>query len=92
MPTLHLVWLPYVPTTALTVEQAQSCQTLPRGFFAKPRTPPRADSILAVLEGKVAKWWMPDRVEFVESLPMTATGKLWKAELKREWKDFSLEG
>ncbi|MBY0335886.1 MAG: long-chain-fatty-acid--CoA ligase [Acetobacteraceae bacterium] len=58
----------------------------------KPGTNPTPDSVLAVLEGKVAKWWMPDRVEFVESLPMTATGKLWKAELKREWKDFSLEG
>lgn len=53
-------------------------------------TSPTPESILAVLEGKVAKWWMPDRVEFVESLPLTATGKLWKAELKRQWKDFSL--
>jgi fatty-acyl-CoA synthase len=58
----------------------------------KPGTNPTAESVLAVLEGKVAKWWMPDRVEFVESLPMTATGKLWKAELKREWREFSLEG
>lgn len=56
----------------------------------KPGTEPTPESILAVLEGKVAKWWMPDRVEFVDSLPMTATGKLWKAELKRRFKDFSL--
>ncbi|MDB5414419.1 MAG: AMP-binding enzyme family protein [Rubritepida sp.] len=55
-------------------------------------TDPTPESILAVLEGKVAKWWMPDRVEFVETLPLTATGKLWKAELKRQWKDFSLPG
>lgn len=58
----------------------------------KPGTDPTPESILAVLEGKVAKWWMPDRVEFVESLPMTATGKLWKAELKRRFKDYALEG
>ncbi len=58
----------------------------------KPGTDPTPESILAVLEGKVAKWWMPDRVEFVESLPMTATGKLWKAELKRQFKDYALEG
>ncbi|MCW8087012.1 long-chain-fatty-acid--CoA ligase [Sabulicella glaciei] len=58
----------------------------------KPGTSPTPESVLAVLEGKVAKWWMPDRVEFVETLPLTATGKLWKAELKRQWKDFSLPG
>jgi acyl-CoA synthetase (AMP-forming)/AMP-acid ligase II len=58
----------------------------------KPGTEPTPESILAVLEGKVAKWWMPDRVEFVESLPMTATGKLWKAELKRQFKDYALDG
>jgi 3-(methylthio)propionyl---CoA ligase len=58
----------------------------------KPGTEPTPESILAVLEGKVAKWWMPDRVEFVESLPLTATGKLWKAELKRQFKDYTLDG
>ncbi len=57
---------------------------------AKPGTNPTAESVLAVLEGKIARWWMPDRVEFVDSLPMTATGKLWKAELKRQYKDVVL--
>ncbi|WP_206932659.1 long-chain-fatty-acid--CoA ligase [Roseococcus thiosulfatophilus] len=56
----------------------------------KPGTNPTAESVLAVLEGKVAKWWMPDRVEFVDSLPLTATGKLWKAELKKRFKDYTL--
>jgi fatty-acyl-CoA synthase len=56
----------------------------------KPGTSPTAESVLAVLETKVAKWWLPDRVEFVDTLPLTATGKLWKAELKKQWKDFSL--
>ena len=32
---------------------------------------------------------MPDQVEFVDSLPMTATGKLWKADLKQKYKDRS---
>lgn len=58
----------------------------------KPGTNPTAESVLAVLEGKIARWWMPDRVEFVESLPMTATGKLWKAELKRKYADVVLTG
>jgi fatty-acyl-CoA synthase len=51
----------------------------------KPGTNPSADDILAFYEGKVAKWWIPDAVEFVESLPHTATGKLWKAEIKARY-------
>ena len=34
------------------------------------------DELLAFYEGKVAKWWMPDDVVFVDELPHTATGKL----------------
>ncbi len=55
----------------------------------KPGSDPSASSILAIYEGKVAKWWVPDAVEFVDSLPLTATGKLWKAEMKKQWKDYS---
>ena len=32
--------------------------------------------ILDFLSGEVAKWWLPDAIEFVEELPHTATGKL----------------
>ena len=53
----------------------------------KPGTNPTAEEILKFYEGKVAKWWIPDEVEFVESLPHTATGKLWKAELKARYRD-----
>jgi len=55
----------------------------------KPGTTPDAASILSIYDGKVAKWWVPDGVEFVDSLPLTATGKLWKAEMKKQWRDFS---
>lgn len=58
----------------------------------KPGTSPTAESVLAVLEGKVAKWWIPDSVAFVDSLPLTATGKLWKAELKKRLKGYTLPG
>ena len=54
---------------------------------AKPGTSPTAEDILAYYEGRVAKWWIPDRVEFVDSLPHTATGKLWKAALKASLRD-----
>jgi acyl-CoA synthetase (AMP-forming)/AMP-acid ligase II len=53
----------------------------------KPGMAPTAEEILGYYEGKVAKWWIPDQVEFVDSLPHTATGKLWKAELKQRYKD-----
>jgi fatty-acyl-CoA synthase len=55
----------------------------------KAGTSPTAEGILAYYDGKVAKWWIPDAVEFVESLPMTATGKVWKAALKTSYKDRS---
>ncbi len=54
---------------------------------AAPGTSPTAADILAYYEGRVAKWWIPDRVEFVDSLPHTATGKLWKAALKASLRD-----
>ncbi|NOG72779.1 long-chain-fatty-acid--CoA ligase [Roseicella sp. DB1501] len=55
----------------------------------KPGMQPSAEEILSYYEGKVAKWWIPDQVELVESLPMTATGKLWKADLKQRYRERS---
>jgi len=56
----------------------------------KPGTSLTAPALLAFLEGKIAKWWMPDAVLFVESLPHTATGKLSKLELRKQLADFRL--
>jgi 3-(methylthio)propionyl---CoA ligase len=53
----------------------------------KPGSNPTAEEILDFYEGKVAKWWIPDAVEFVDNLPMTATGKVWKAQLKKQYAD-----
>ncbi len=44
----------------------------------------RAD-LIAFFEGKVAKWWIPDDVVFVETLPHTATGKLLKTQLRQDF-------
>jgi fatty-acyl-CoA synthase len=43
--------------------------------------------LLAFLDGKVAKWWMPDDVLFVKALPHTATGKLLKRQLRDEFRE-----
>jgi fatty-acyl-CoA synthase len=45
------------------------------------------DELLRFYDGKVPKWWIPDDVVFVESLPHTATGKLLKTELRRSYGD-----
>ena len=41
--------------------------------------------IFAHLAGAVAKWWLPDRVLFVDELPHTATGKLLKTALRERY-------
>jgi acyl-CoA synthetase (AMP-forming)/AMP-acid ligase II len=46
--------------------------------------------VLESLAVKVAKWWLPDEVLFVDSLPQTGTGKIQKAELRKLYKDYQL--
>jgi len=48
------------------------------------------DDLLAFYQGKVAKWWIPDDVVFVDELPHTATGKLLKTKLRDDFKDYKL--
>ncbi|MGB3072281.1 MAG: 3-(methylthio)propionyl-CoA ligase [Ottowia sp.] len=48
------------------------------------------EDILAFMEGKVAKWWMPDDVVFVDTLPHTATGKLQKLKLREQFRGYTL--
>jgi acyl-CoA synthetase (AMP-forming)/AMP-acid ligase II len=46
--------------------------------------------IIAFLAGKVARWWLPDDVVFVDELPHTATGKIRKAALRERFRDHVL--
>jgi 3-(methylthio)propionyl---CoA ligase len=48
------------------------------------------DDIVAFLAAKVAKWWLPDDVVFVDALPHSATGKLQKSRLRERFKDYIL--
>jgi fatty-acyl-CoA synthase len=48
--------------------------------------------VLAYMEGKIAKWWMPDDVVFVDEIPHTATGKIQKMELRKQFVDFKFSG
>jgi 3-(methylthio)propionyl---CoA ligase len=57
---------------------------------------PRPDSkvtkeqVLDFLKDKVAKWWLPDDVQFVEAIPHGATGKILKTRLREQFKDYKL--
>ena len=48
------------------------------------------EELLAFFEGKVAKFWMPDDVVFVEALPTGATGKIQKNKLRDQFKEYKL--
>ena len=48
------------------------------------------EDILGYMEGKIAKWWMPDDVVFVDEIPHTATGKIQKLTLRQTFKDYTL--
>ena len=50
-----------------------------------------AAELLDYMRGKVASWWLPDAVEFVDQMPLTGTGKLWKLKLREQFKDYRLE-
>jgi fatty-acyl-CoA synthase len=54
----------------------------------RPGAAPTRDELLGWLEGRVAKWWIPDDVVFVEKIPLTATGKISKVELRQQFKDY----
>lgn len=49
-------------------------------------------SVLDHLGQRIVKWWLPDDVVFVDSLPHTATGKLLKTQLRQQFKDYQLPG
>ncbi len=58
----------------------------------KPGHSVSAEELLAFLAERVARWWLPDAVEFVDALPMTGTGKVHKLTLRERYRDGSREG
>jgi len=48
------------------------------------------EDLLGYLAGRVAKWWLPDDVVFVDELPHTATGKLLKTRLRETFSNYTL--
>ncbi len=50
----------------------------------RPGAQVTASELLAFYEGKVAKWWIPDDVRFVDAIPLGATGKILKNKLRSQ--------
>ncbi|WP_332852150.1 long-chain-fatty-acid--CoA ligase [Duganella sp. S19_KUP01_CR8] len=57
----------------------------------KPGQNVAAAELLAHLSTRVARWWCPDEVVFVDRLPHTATGKLQKLVLRQQFRDYQLK-
>jgi len=48
------------------------------------------EELIAFYEGKIAKWWTPDDVRFVDALPIGATGKVLKTKIREQFKEYVL--
>jgi fatty-acyl-CoA synthase len=56
----------------------------------KPGAEVTKEELLAFYEGRIAKWWTPDDVVFVDAIPLGATGKMQKNKLREAFKDHVL--
>jgi fatty-acyl-CoA synthase len=52
---------------------------------AEPGAELDADEIRDFLEGRVARWWVPERIEFIEEVPKTSVGKFSKKALREQF-------
>jgi 3-(methylthio)propionyl---CoA ligase len=48
------------------------------------------EDLLDFMRDKVAKWWLPDDVVFVDAIPHTATGKVLKTKLREDFRNHKL--
>jgi 3-(methylthio)propionyl---CoA ligase len=56
----------------------------------KPGAEVTREELLAFYDGKIAKWWTPDDVVFVDAIPLGATGKMQKIKLREQFKSHTL--
>ncbi len=56
----------------------------------KPDAVATREEILAFYEGKIPKWWMPDDVQFIDAIPLGATGKILKTKLREHFRGYTL--
>ena len=56
----------------------------------KPGAEVTRDELIRFFDGKIAKWWTPDDVVFVDAIPLGATGKMQKNKLREQFADHEL--
>ena len=56
----------------------------------KPGADVTRDELIQFYNGKIARWWTPDDVIFVDSIPLGATGKMQKSLLRDAYQDHLL--
>jgi fatty-acyl-CoA synthase len=56
----------------------------------KPGSALAVDELLAFFDGRIARWWKPDAVVFVDTVPLGATGKVLKNQLRDQYGDYYL--
>ncbi len=56
----------------------------------KPDAQVTREELIAHYEGRIAKWWTPDDVQFVDQIPLGATGKVLKTKLREQFADYRL--
>jgi 3-(methylthio)propionyl---CoA ligase len=54
----------------------------------KPDADVSKEELIKFYDGKIAKWWTPDEVAFVDMLPIGATGKVLKNRVREQFKDY----
>ena len=50
-----------------------------------------AESLKEYLDGRIANWWMPDRIIFIDAIPKTGTGKFDKKVVRAEYENLLME-
>lgn len=82
-PLLIVVPKPAPPSSSFSTSTSASASS---GSPPSSLSPLTREALLQYFQGKVAKWWVPDDVVFVESIPLGATGKVLKTELRERFK------
>lgn len=60
-------------------------------ILPKPGRQPTHADMTAFMTGKIAKWWLPDDIALVDSIPHTATGKIQKTALREMFRDYNFK-
>ena len=57
----------------------------------RPNAKADQDELIGFLSDKVAKWWLPDQVVFIDAIPKTGTGKFDKKVVRDQYADLLMD-